>query len=205
MPSLTLESATEKDARLLPRLMPRLHVKAFSGGTIVLIFILMGLFGPALAPHDPNKQELTAMMKAPQGLHSAHVLGTDNLGRDILARIIAPELGAQLGRTVIVERSPLSFLRAGSALTRRGSQQTWRSLSKASRITIWLRATPFLSISSRTFLSIASRTVSYRSRWAPVSSTLRTISVFGGNSLATLSLVRRSRNGDVRRRRGVRR
>ena len=67
MQSLTLESATEKDARPLPRLMPRLHVKAFSGGAIVLIFIFMGIFGPTVAPHDPNKQELTAMMKAPAG------------------------------------------------------------------------------------------------------------------------------------------
>ena len=89
MRSLTLESATETRAGALGQLLPRLHVKAFSGGAIVILFILMGLFGPALAPHDPNKQELTAMMKAPQGLNSAHVLGTDNLGRDILSRIIS--------------------------------------------------------------------------------------------------------------------
>jgi peptide/nickel transport system permease protein len=68
--------------------MPRLHVKAFSGGVIVSLFIFMGLFGPALAPLDPNRQELTAMMKPPQGLNAVHVLGTDNLGRDILSRII---------------------------------------------------------------------------------------------------------------------
>jgi peptide/nickel transport system permease protein len=54
----------------------------------VLIFILLGIFGPSLAPHDPNKQELTAMMKPPQGMGGAHVLGTDNLGRDILSRIV---------------------------------------------------------------------------------------------------------------------
>jgi peptide/nickel transport system permease protein len=68
--------------------MPRLHVKAFSGGAIVLIFILMGIIGPTVAPHDPNKQELTAMMKAPAGIGALHVLGTDNLGRDILSRVI---------------------------------------------------------------------------------------------------------------------
>jgi peptide/nickel transport system permease protein len=89
MRSLTLESATDSRAGALGQLLPRLHVKAFSGGAIVILFILMGLFGPALAPHDPNRQELTAMMNAPQGLNSAHVLGTDNLGRDILSRIIS--------------------------------------------------------------------------------------------------------------------
>ena len=66
MQSLTLESATEKSARpAWRRLLPRLHVKAFTGGLIVLTFIVVGILGPALAPHDPNKQELTAMMKAP--------------------------------------------------------------------------------------------------------------------------------------------
>jgi peptide/nickel transport system permease protein len=50
--------------------------------------MLVGIFGPVLAPRDPNKQELTAMMKAPQGIGSPHALGTDNLGRDILSRVI---------------------------------------------------------------------------------------------------------------------
>ena len=88
MRSLTLESASEKTPGAVSSALGRLHAKAFSGGSIVLIFILLGIFGPALAPHDPNKQELTAMMKPPQGMGGAHVLGTDNLGRDILSRIV---------------------------------------------------------------------------------------------------------------------
>lgn len=88
MQSLTLESATEKSAGALPHLLPRLHVKAFTGGVIVLAFIVMGIIGPSVAPHDPNKQELTAMMKAPEGIGAPHVLGTDNLGRDVLSRVI---------------------------------------------------------------------------------------------------------------------
>ncbi len=87
MQSLTLESATEKN-RLFPKVLPRLHVKAFTGGLIVLTFVIVGILGPAIAPDDPNKQELTAMMKAPEGIGSPHVLGTDNLGRDILSRVI---------------------------------------------------------------------------------------------------------------------
>jgi len=88
MQSLTLESVTEKSPGALARLLPRLHAKAFTGGLIVLTFILVGIFGPYLAPHDPNKQELTAMMKAPEGIGANHVLGTDNLGRDIFSRVI---------------------------------------------------------------------------------------------------------------------
>jgi peptide/nickel transport system permease protein len=88
MQSLTLESVTEKNPGALVRLLPRLHAKAFTGGVIVLTFILVGIFGPYVAPHDPNKQELTAMMRAPEGIGSTHVLGTDNLGRDIFSRVI---------------------------------------------------------------------------------------------------------------------
>jgi peptide/nickel transport system permease protein len=88
MRSLTLESASEKTPGAVSSALGRLHAKAFSGGSIVVIFILLGIFGPSLAPHDPNKQELTAMMKPPQGMGGAHVLGTDNLGRDILSRIV---------------------------------------------------------------------------------------------------------------------
>jgi peptide/nickel transport system permease protein len=65
-----------------------LHAKAFTGGVIVLLFILIGIIGPSLAPHDPNRQELTRMMKTPQGIGAGNALGTDNLGRDILSRII---------------------------------------------------------------------------------------------------------------------
>jgi peptide/nickel transport system permease protein len=88
MQSLTLESATEKGPGFLAQLLPRLHAKAFTGGVIVLMFIAVGVLGPKIAPHDPNKQELTAMTKPPQGVGSIHVLGTDNLGRDIFSRII---------------------------------------------------------------------------------------------------------------------
>jgi peptide/nickel transport system permease protein len=88
MRSLTLESASEKTPGVVSSAFGRLHAKAFSGGSIVLLFIFLGIFGPLLAPHDPNKQELTAMMKPPQGMGGAHVLGTDNLGRDILSRIV---------------------------------------------------------------------------------------------------------------------
>ena len=87
MQSLTLESVTDVPQDRLSWLRPWLHVKTCTGGLIVLTFVLIGILGPALAPFDPNKQDLTAMLKAPQG-GTAHVLGTDNLGRDILSRVI---------------------------------------------------------------------------------------------------------------------
>src|SRR3970282_1818981 len=50
--------------------------------------VLVGILGPLLAPHDPNKQQLTSMMKPPQGIGAANGLGTDNLGRDLLSLVI---------------------------------------------------------------------------------------------------------------------
>ncbi len=88
MQSLTLESATERRPNALVRFGARLHAKAFTGGMIVLVFIAIGVLGPSLAPYDPNQQELTAIMKAPQGLGAPHALGTDNLGRDVLSRLV---------------------------------------------------------------------------------------------------------------------
>jgi peptide/nickel transport system permease protein len=61
----------------------------FSGGIIVL-FLLTGAFGPLVAPYDPEEIDLLNSLTPPMwfGGTSEHVLGTDQLGRDILTRII---------------------------------------------------------------------------------------------------------------------
>ncbi len=55
------------------------------GGVLVLGFLLMAIFAPWLAPHDPLKIDVANKFASP-GL--AHLLGTDQLGRDLLSRII---------------------------------------------------------------------------------------------------------------------
>lgn len=55
------------------------------GLILVLVFIVMALLGPALAPYDPIKQNLRDQLQGPS---RAHLLGTDDLGRDILSRIL---------------------------------------------------------------------------------------------------------------------
>ncbi|MDW5597794.1 ABC transporter permease [Conexibacter stalactiti] len=54
------------------------------GLTIAAIWVIVAIFGPLLAPHDPLAQEF-AITQAPSG---AHPFGTDELGRDILSRVI---------------------------------------------------------------------------------------------------------------------
>jgi peptide/nickel transport system permease protein len=55
------------------------------GGAVVLLAILVAIVAPVIAPYDPLKQDLLATLQPPS---MAHPLGTDNLGRDIVARII---------------------------------------------------------------------------------------------------------------------
>ncbi len=55
------------------------------GVTLLAIFIVISIFGPLFAPYDPNAQNLRATLQNPS---SAHLLGTDFLGRDTLSRLI---------------------------------------------------------------------------------------------------------------------
>ncbi len=69
-------------------LRPWMRAKVYVGGAIVLILVVVGTAAPVLAPHDPNAQQLRRTLQAPQWLRGAHFLGTDNLGRDVLSRIV---------------------------------------------------------------------------------------------------------------------
>ena len=55
------------------------------GGVIVLAFVVMALFAPWLAPYDPFKIDVMHKFSGPS---LAHWAGTDQLGRDLLSRII---------------------------------------------------------------------------------------------------------------------
>jgi peptide/nickel transport system permease protein len=61
----------------------------------MLVFVLCGLFGSILAPYDPVQNDLSAALQPPvfAGGSADHVLGTDQLGRDVLSRLLA---GAQV-------------------------------------------------------------------------------------------------------------
>jgi peptide/nickel transport system permease protein len=52
---------------------------------VIVALILIAIFAPLIAPYDPTKQSWSAVRKAPS---LAHWFGTDEVGRDILSRII---------------------------------------------------------------------------------------------------------------------
>ena len=55
------------------------------GGAVMLLAILVALAAPLLAPYDPLAQNLGNTLARPG---RAHLLGTDNVGRDVLSRVI---------------------------------------------------------------------------------------------------------------------
>src|SRR3989454_11457524 len=53
------------------------------GAAVMLLAVLAALAAPLLAPHDPLAQNLGNTLARP-----GHLLGTDNVGRDVLSRVI---------------------------------------------------------------------------------------------------------------------
>lgn len=58
---------------------------AMAGMAIVLLFVAAAVAAPLVAPHDPIEQDLEARLLPPS---ATFLLGTDDLGRDLLSRII---------------------------------------------------------------------------------------------------------------------
>ena len=70
------------------RVRPWMRTKIYLGGMIVVSLVLLGIMGPYLAPFDPNEQQLRETLRPPEWFVGSHFLGTDNLGRDILSRLM---------------------------------------------------------------------------------------------------------------------
>ena len=67
-------------------------VAKYLGLAILLFALATAAFGPSLVPHDPYTQDLSQRLVPPawmEGGSPAHWLGTDQLGRDYLARLVA--------------------------------------------------------------------------------------------------------------------
>ncbi|HWL21242.1 MAG TPA: ABC transporter permease, partial [Bradyrhizobium sp.] len=83
---LANDSADELESpsqRALRRLFKRKG--AVAGLVVVATFILLALFAPFVAPYDPIATSWTLVRKAPS---AQHWFGTDDLGRDILSRVM---------------------------------------------------------------------------------------------------------------------
>jgi peptide/nickel transport system permease protein len=58
---------------------------AVAGGVIVLALFILAILAPSISPYNPNDIDRTQILEPPG---SKHPLGTDDLGRDVLSRMI---------------------------------------------------------------------------------------------------------------------
>ncbi len=73
----------EPENRFLRRF--RRHTLAVIGMSALVLFALLAILAPLVTFHDPNGIDLTVMRQAPS---TAHILGTDPLGRDVWTRLV---------------------------------------------------------------------------------------------------------------------
>jgi peptide/nickel transport system permease protein len=74
------------------------------GLAVVAVLIIVIVFAPVLAPYDPAQQDIPARFQGPS---AEHLLGTDELGRDLLSRVI---YGARIALGVAVPTVALASL-----------------------------------------------------------------------------------------------
>lgn len=86
--TLVSPPVVRRPSRIMRALRPWLTFKAVLGISLLSLLLVCALLAPWLAPVDPNKQNLMAAMIAPQYFSGPHFLGTDHVGRDLLARLI---------------------------------------------------------------------------------------------------------------------
>jgi peptide/nickel transport system permease protein len=81
---------------------------AATGLVLVIIFVILALFAPWLAPQDPAAINLPARLDFPS---HAHWFGTDELGRDILSRVIyGARISMLVGSCVVLASLALGLI-----------------------------------------------------------------------------------------------
>ena len=118
--------------------------KAVVGGAFILFLLVLAIFAPWLAPRDPLEQDVILGATPPAWMTSAepgHWLGTDDLGRDILSRVI---YGSRIALTVAFVAASLAAL-LGSALGLLGGwRRGWVDAIISRAVEIWMAFPPVL-------------------------------------------------------------
>jgi peptide/nickel transport system permease protein len=116
--------------------------RVWVGGFILLTILIVALLAPWLVPHDPGEQDLLNILLPPMwepGGSADFPLGTDNLGRDVLSRLIQGTRVAMIVATV----APLGAALIGTVLALIGGYfGGWISTIIARAIDIWMSVPP---------------------------------------------------------------
>ncbi len=86
----------------------RYNLLSTAGAVMIVVFVACALLAPLLAPYDPAYIDLPSRLMAPS---AAHWFGTDELGRDILSRVIyGARISMLVGSSVVVASLTLGLI-----------------------------------------------------------------------------------------------
>lgn len=83
-PEVTEVALPRRRMRTLAR--TRLDGLTIAGATMIAVWVVVAVFAPLLAPYEPSTTDVSAILRPP--LSEGHLLGTDQLGRDLFSRIV---------------------------------------------------------------------------------------------------------------------
>ena len=114
------------------------------GGGVILVLILLALFAPWIAPNDPLAQDLMLGTLPPAGVTGAepgYYLGTDDLGRDVLSRVI---YGARIALIVAFVAATLAAVLGSVLGLVAGWYGGWADAVISRLVDIWMAFPPVL-------------------------------------------------------------
>jgi peptide/nickel transport system permease protein len=88
-----------RPSALLARARARVGISGLIAGGFIALLAVVAILAPVLAPYGPNVQDL---LNTSAGPSSSHLLGTDNLGRDLLSRLIWGARPSLLGPLIVI-------------------------------------------------------------------------------------------------------
>ena len=123
-------------SRAVVRRLLRRHAAA-AGLVVIALFVAMAIFAPWIAPYDPIATSFSTVRKAPSALHW---FGTDEIGRDVLSRIVFGARASLLAGVVSV----LISLAVGVPVGLLAGYAGGKTDMLISRVTDAMLACPFL-------------------------------------------------------------
>lgn len=118
--------------------------KVAVGGGFILCLCLVALAAPLIAPHDPLEQDIMLGLTPPPGFAGAepgHWLGTDDLGRDVLSRVL---YGSRVALTVAFAASALAAVIGSTLGLAAGWRRGWVDAAISRLVEIWMAFPPVL-------------------------------------------------------------
>ncbi len=105
---------------------------AVCGAMVVGVFTFLGITASWIAPYNPLMQNLAQALRAPS---AQHLLGTDEIGRDILSRVIA---GSRISLAIAFSSVALALVIGGALGLMAGYFGGWPDVLVSRTLDVWL-------------------------------------------------------------------